>query len=329
MVSVLLIFVGSVAGFAAPTVEVLLVARAVTGIGVGFIALVVLSGMADAATDQSRGQVMSLIHMANSTGIALYPLVGGAIGLLAGWRATFLVSAILALACGAFLWPALRQTESASRHGSTPAATPSHAWLSTRQRIVSVAAIYAGVIANHVHRHGFRNTFVPLYAATVLGLGVGPISVAIALMAGVGLLVAMPGGMLSDRIGRKRVIVLGLMGVAAGEALFFVTGNLVSFLAAAAVLGCADFFSSSQTALLSELAPPAARNRVLSGYRFSVDLGAVLGPILVASILDAGGPAVAIASTMAVVLAAAALNEITLGRGGEAARARMVARSIR
>jgi MFS family permease len=127
---------------------------------------------------------------------------------------------------------------------------------------------------------------MPLYAATALGLGGLSIATAIALMSITGLIVATPGGILGDRIGRRRVIVAGLFALAAGDLAFLLTNDLVTFLIVAAVIGFGDFFTSSQTALLSEIVPARERTRSLSYYRFSSDLGSMIGPILLASIMD-------------------------------------------
>jgi MFS family permease len=156
-----------------------------------------------------------------------------------------------------------------------------------------------------IHRHGVRNTILPLYAASVLGLGGFSIATAIAAMAISGFIVMAPGGMLGDRIGRRRVISAGLAAVAIGDLAFLLTGNFLSFFIVAAVIGCGDFFSSSQTALLSEIVPPHQRTWVLSGYRFSSDLGALIGPILLAVIMDTVGVQAAIVTASAILLLAA------------------------
>ena len=162
------------------------------------------------------------------------------------------------------------------------------------KRVVAFSATNLGVIANMIHRHGFRNTILPLYAATALGLGGVSIATAIALMSIAGLLVATPGGMLGDRIGRRRIITAGLAALGAGDLAFLLTHDLVTFLLFAGLIGFGDFFSSSQTALLSEIVPPAQRTRALSTYRFSSDLGALIGPVLLAAVMDAHGAQAAI-----------------------------------
>lgn len=203
----------SVVGGWSPTVEVLMTARVLAGLGVAIVAMVVLSGMSDAAEGPSRGRVMSLINIANNTGIALFPLVGALVGVAFGWRATFGVTAITTAVCAVTLLPALRSLD--ARHRSVRRATRDAVALPARRaRIVGLGVLYAGVVANHVHRHGFRNTLVPLYGAVVLGLGAGSIALAVGVMALLGLLVATPGGILSDRVGRRRVIVSGLLCIA-------------------------------------------------------------------------------------------------------------------
>ena len=117
-----------------------------------------------------------------------------------------------------------------------------------------------------------------------------------------GLLVATPGGMLGDRLGRRRVITAGLAAVAVGDLAFILTGDLLTFLLVAAAIGFGDFFTSSQTALLSEVVPPVERTKVLSGYRFSADLGALIGPVLLAAIMDVAGAPMAIIAAAAILL---------------------------
>ena len=192
-----------------------------------------------------------------------------------------------------------------TRRSSAPAAADDARVLYGRQRRVAIGVTNLGVVANMIHRHGFRNTILPLYAATALGLGGVSIATAIALMSVTGLIVATPGGMLGDRIGRRRVISAGLAAVAVGDLVFILTGDLVSFLLAAALIGFGDFFTSSQTALLSEVVPARDRTKVLSSYRFSADLGALLGPVVLAVVMDVVNAQAAMILAAAILLTAA------------------------
>jgi predicted MFS family arabinose efflux permease len=304
MLGVLILVASSVLGWISGSVEVLIVSRIGSGAAVAMTTMVTISALAATAASASRGKVMSLFHVANNTGIALFPLVGAVVGAVIGWRATFGVTAALAIVAGAILFAVLPRIDF-GREGTTRGGADESRVLHGRTRIRAFAATNVGVVANMIHRHGFRNTILPLYAATVLGLGGLSIATAIALMSVAGLLVATPGGMLGDRIGRRRVIVAGLMAVAAGDLVFLLTGDLVSFLLVATLIGLGDFFTSSQTALLSEIVPRAERTRALSTYRFSSDLGAMIGPILLALVMDLAGAPTAIVLAAAILAAAA------------------------
>ena len=307
VIAIVLLIIASIVGLLAATVEILIVSRIGSGIAVGILATVILSALSATAGPTNRGKVMSLFHVANNTGIALYPMVGGLVGLALGWRATFAVTAVLAVVAAILLLPLLLRIEFPDRTGGAATAAPDPRVLHGRQRSTAIAVTNLGVVANMIHRHGFRNTILPLYAATALGLGGVSIATAIALMSITGLLVATPGGMLGDRIGRRRVISAGLAAVAVGDLVFLLTGDLLTFLAAAAVVGLGDFFTSSQTALLSEVVPPADRTKVLASYRFSADLGALIGPVLLAAIMDASGAQTAIVVAAVILFSASVL----------------------
>lgn len=305
VIAIVVLLASSVLGLVAWSVEVLIAARIGSGLAVGVLATVVLSALSSTATPVNRGKVMSLFHVANNTGIALYPMLGGLIGLAFGWRATFALTAVLALVAAAILLPLLLRLDLSGSGSGGKGGGDARRVLHGRERRIAIAVTNYGVVANMIHRHGVRNTILPLYAATVLGLGGISIATAIALMSITGLLVATPGGMLGDRLGRRRVIMAGLAAVAVGDLVFILTGDLLTFLLVAAAIGLGDFFTSSQTALLSEVVPPSERTKVLSGYRFSADLGALIGPVLLAAIMDVAGAPTAIIVAAAILFSAA------------------------
>jgi MFS transporter, DHA1 family, multidrug resistance protein len=161
-----------------------------------------------------------------------------------------------------------------------------------------------------IQRHGVRNTVLPLFAASVLGLNAIEIASGITLMSVVAIIVVTPGARLGDRIGRRRIVVGGLLILAVGDLVFLGASGYITFLLAAAVIGSGDFFSSSQTALLSELVEPRSRARVLSLYRFCVDIGALVGPLVLATLFEVFGPQVAIVSAAGVLVVASLINRI-------------------
>ncbi len=278
----IVLLLASLLGLNATSVAMLVAARIGSGIAVALITTVALSGLGTIATNANRGKVMSLFHVANNTGIAFYPLVGGVIGAGFGWRATFVVTIALAVVAGAILLPVLFKIHPRGRAAARTAKAEPRV-LHGRQRTIALAAINYGVVANMINRHGFRNTVLPLYAAAALGLGGVSIATAIALTA-------------------------GLAALAGGDLVFMLTHDLVTFLATAALIGFGDFFSSSQTALLSEVVPSEQRTKVLAGYRFSADLGAFIGPVMLAAVMDFTNAQTAIALAAAILVSASAAS---------------------
>jgi MFS family permease len=308
---VVLLLAGSIVGSISPSVEWLIVARIASGLGSGLMTAVTLTGLSWTASARNRGAVMSLFQLANNSGIAIYPLLGGAIGAVLGWRLTFVVSGIGAVVAGLMLVPLLGRIEAGRKRDVVARKVDTLEFeLTPRRRRIALGSIFAGVVANMIQRHGVRNTVLPLFAAAVLGLGAIQIASAITLMSIVGIIVVTPGARLGDRIGRRRIVVAGMLIVAFGDLVFIGSSNYWLFLLAAAVVGSGDFFSSSQTALLSELVEPEMRARILTGYRFFVDIGALVGPLVLAAIFDGYGPHAAIFTAIAVLVAAAAINHV-------------------
>ena len=321
-IGVLLLACGSLAGAFAPGVEWLIVARVTAGLGSGLITTVALTALSWTAGPSNRGQVMSVFQLANNTGIAFYPLLGGAIGSLLSWRATFIVAAIGAIAAGAILMPLLARIEHGQKRDAVSGRTQALEFqLTPGRRAVAIGSVYAGVVCNMINRHGFRNTLLPLFAASTLFLGPVEIATGIAVMAIVGILVVTPGARLGDRVGRRRIVVVGLLVLAIGDLTFLGAQGYWTFLIAAAIVGSGDFFASSQTALLAELVPPQQRSQVLAGYRFFVDIGALVGPLLLAGLMDAVDARLAIVVSAAIVAAGALIAKVGVPSSAAAASA--------
>jgi len=306
------LFAGSVVGIASPNVEILVVSRLIAGVGIGFVATLALAALADLAPDRNRGQVMSLFQIAHNSGIAIYPLIGGFVGALAGWRATFIIMALGAALSAWFLIPVLHRVGTRTSKAAGGNADEAEIPLSPRRRQLSISAILAGVFATMFNRHGFRNTLLPLYAGAVIGLGPLAISTGVAAMSLVGVIVAMPGAMAGDRWGHRRLIVLGLLALGLGDLAFLLTGDYLSFIIAAGLLGLGDFFIGSQTALLASTATPSGRTQVLAGFRLATDAGALAGPIALAALMDVFGPQAAMVGAAGVLVTAAVVSRLAI-----------------
>jgi MFS family permease len=279
--------VGAGVSTTAPSLPLVVVGRVAMGLGTSIVSVVVLTSLGRRAPAQARSRVLAVYPMANNSAISVFPVVGGVVGSLWGWRSTMLVCAGLTCVAAILLFrllarePAPQTGASKQRGGSS-----SQAALGS---VLGLGLLYLGVVVFMINRHGFRNTALPLFSHDRIGLDPVQIASGITLMAVIGLLVAIPGAIVADRWGRRRVIAVGFVLVALGDLAFLGATSYATYLLAACALGIGDFFSASQTALLTDTAPPAWRSRVLAGYRFCADLGATLGPVLLAGLLELTG----------------------------------------
>ena len=86
---------------------------------------------------------------------------------------------------------------------------------------------------------GLRIALVPLFVVEVLGRGAGFAGLALATFAIGNISAVIPSGYLSDRIGRRKLLIVGLTVSAAATILVGYTSSLPVFLAAAYVTGAA------------------------------------------------------------------------------------------
>jgi predicted MFS family arabinose efflux permease len=276
---------GSLLSMIAPTFIVLVAGRVAMGLGASMLSVVVLTALSLLAPEHARARTLALYAMANNTAIGVFPVVGGIVGSLWGWRSTMALSGVLALVGAVMMGRVLPQASSSSSAQTAGTSDQDRRSSLSIALMLALGTIFFGVMVNMINRHGFRNTILPLYAGDAIGLNPVQTATGISVIAVMGLIMAMPGGMLADRWNRRGVISAGMIVLAIGDLAFLGATSYLTFLLAALLLGVGDFFASSQMAAVTEIVPVHLRGRVLATYRFAVDLGATIGPFMLASLL--------------------------------------------
>ena len=145
---------------------------------------------------------------------------------------------------------------------------------------------------------------VPLFLAAH-GAGAAQIGLVAALYPGVWSVTQIATGHWSDRVGRKPLIVGGMLLQAAALALLAISGGDVAIAAATAVLlglGTALVYPTL-IAAMSDAVSPVARAPVIGVYRFWRDMGYVCGGLIAGGVADALGYGGAIAVVAALTAA--------------------------
>ena len=90
----IIFIVGSVLAPLAPNVWVLIVSRAIIGVGIGFTSVTAPVYVSELAPPQSRGMLIGLYQFALTVGIALADLVGYKLAAQEAWRMMFAIAAV-------------------------------------------------------------------------------------------------------------------------------------------------------------------------------------------------------------------------------------------
>jgi predicted MFS family arabinose efflux permease len=189
----------------APTYALLLVARAVTGVGEAGYAVVTPSLLSDLYPPERRGRALAIFYAAIPVGTALGYAVGGTIGSSFGWRAAFFVAGVPGLLLALSLLSLREPARGAFDRGTAVAATPLalgaslRALLARPSYVFNTAAqvLYAftmGGLATWMPTYFVRERHLPLATATTT-FGV------LLLIAGFGGTLA--GGQLGDRMAKR------------------------------------------------------------------------------------------------------------------------------
>jgi MFS family permease len=256
-----------------------------------------------------RGLAMGLNEAAGYLAVALTALATGFIAAQAGLRpGPFLLGlAFAGLGLGASVL-FVRETRDYVKLEASPSG-PRPAWRSVFARTTVhdpslSAACQAGLVNNL--NDGLAWGLLPLFYASH-GLAVAEIGLLAAAYPAVWGVAQIGMGALSDRIGRKGLIVAGMLLQGGAIGLIGVTSTLGAWLVAAALLGLGTaMVYPTLLAAVGDVAEPAWRGAAVGVYRLWRDLGFAVGAVVAGVLADRAGMPFAI-GVVAVVTAASGL----------------------
>lgn len=278
----------------------LLVLRLITGLAGG---VAITSGMTLVAllsSTETRGLSMSLLQTMQLTGGALGMAVGGAVYTAWGDTAPFLVcggiggAVILAGAPLLFRRP---RPDLGRTAAGTDRSGPERRLLADR----SFVAVCSVVFAVFFHRFGGVQAILPLVGYTLVGLTVAQYGLVAGLVSVLGLVAAVPIGIASDRLGRKTVMIAGLVLAGLGLPLMIIDAGPWWFVGLTVITGlAATACAPVQAAYVADLAG-SSPGLAVGVSRSWGDLAGILGPVTLGLTADLFGLRVAVV-VLAVVL---------------------------
>jgi MFS transporter, FSR family, fosmidomycin resistance protein len=272
-----------------------------------------------------RGFAISAHIAGGNVGTVVIAVVGAWLIANVGWQWSVVLfgvpAIVIALAILLFVRETGEDRAAAVAHGSVRAAfgailrDPDHRWI-----------YLASILGGGGRGLGVVNLFTLLYLTRVLGMD----EATAGLMYGALIVFSVPAplvaGWLSDRLGRKPLIVGVYLGGAIGFAVFMFAGSSIAGLwAGIVVMGVFTFAESPQLqALLADIAPPTIRDASFALY-FTLAFGvgslwtAVYGRVIEVAGEPVGLPIVFWLMAGTFVFAALAVLPVRAGRRGDAA----------
>jgi len=285
ILGVLLIACVDVASVVTSSYVVFLGLRALGGVGWAMFATVAATTMVSVPTAQRRGRAVSVLLMSETSGLLLGSVAGGWLYQGVGMASPFIFEA----ACMVTAALALARWASVAAPGTTASRGAQH------RRLLGAVLRTPGVLLMSLTnavliaiQTGALVFLLPLYLVERGGVGPGSVGVIVGLGVFGRLLALWFGGSVSDRSGRLRVLIPGLLAYAALLAsLAWLTHPLALGVWSLAIGAAAGFVAPIPTALVGDQVPPALQGVAIGWLRTITDGGQILGPLVMGACADA------------------------------------------
>jgi MFS transporter, ACDE family, multidrug resistance protein len=301
VVGAVIVGISSAAAAMAPTFPLLVAFRAAGGAGSSIFFAGLMSYLLVTAPRDLMGRVMSVFYGAFNVGIILGNPVGGVVSDWFGLASPLWFYAgacfIAALMYARTVRDPVRPAEEGPRPGLRQLS-----WNRSFVAVLVANATYFWFVA------GVISTLLALFAHDELGFTTLGVGLALAILSVAEFAVLFPAGSMTDRLGRKAVLLPSMIAIAATVALTGFATTTVTFVIALAVLGVVSGFGGvPQSVMLADVVPPRLQPAAIGVYRFVGDLGFVIGPLLAGWMASEFGFTAAFAVSALPCLAAAAL----------------------
>ena len=264
------------------------------GLGIGAWMTSSNALMADYTQLATRGRAVALRQTSSRAGTLMGPLVAGFVAFSGDLRDVFLFIAVckVAVIIVTLFW--VRDSRGRPRPVSSPTKRGgvlqrlNLAMFRSRAFLVLIIATFSVNLVTG--GTGVFRTFFPVQGANAAGLDEARVGTLIMFSGIPALAAAIPAGIASDRIGRKRTLIFALLATSLAVWMMSGLSDFESALLAVLAFGLAEAFATGTNQVYAmDLAPHDRRGAFLGVWSLSMIAGQVFGPIVIGSVADSAG----------------------------------------
>ncbi|MDO8597573.1 MAG: MFS transporter [Sulfuricaulis sp.] len=264
------------------------VLQALAGVGAGCLWPPLMAMLTDNVDPAQRGRMMGIFNTVFFLGVGMGPLVGGFIASAFGQDAVFNawtgVALLGALLCFVTIKESAKEKRAAAANARASAAADAPL---IKPGLWSTFAAGCVVRARGGVCTSFNNALLPLYAIALFDATPAMIG-SIMFIHGIGLaFFNIPGGMMSDRVGRRLPVLVGSLVATAGVLWYSAATGYWALFAAVGLAGAGAAFSTpAVAALTADVCDPRRRGEAFGYFFTSFNLGMVLGALVFGFVSD-------------------------------------------
>ncbi|WP_257161507.1 MFS transporter [Corynebacterium cystitidis] len=279
----------------------ILVLRTIAGIGSTMFSISAMGMIVKVAPPAIRGRASSVYGTAFLLGNIVGPVAGAAMSFL-GMRWPFVIYGVGVGLAAFVVWKAMPRSDHDEKTSTLPPMELKQAVQDSAYRSVLVSNFAQGWI-----NMGVRVAVLPLFAAVVFEHGGAAAGLAMAAFAAGNALALQFSGRLADTIGRKPMILAGLVmsAIFTGGMGFADTFWPLLIVSALAGMGSGLLNPGQQAVLADVIGNQRSGGKVLSTFQMSMDAGQIAGPIIIGALAERFGFTVAfgVCGVLAIVAA--------------------------
>lgn len=280
--------VGSFVCYQTGNIWALIFARVLWGVGDASFFCIGMSYVSRLFASERRGRALGFFQAVELLGSLLGQTAGGFVAANYGPRMNFLVCTGLSLVTLAAVM-VIKGSHGAAVQGPKPGLIPTRAELGQVLNKMVLAACFIN-LGCMVINNGLLGTVLPLYATEELMIPIASYALLVSSSTVGSVAGNLLGGFLSDKVGRRRMLAVGL---AIGAFAVFGLSLFTSFIPLMAVMLLKGIFwgivYSVIPAFIADAVPDQLRGTGIGTYRTFMDMGGLVGPIIMSNLVDVLG----------------------------------------